>query len=190
MRCVILSASGALHWFRERLKIGSVCVCVSICVCVRESEPVVCVSVIPVSFAPLSSALVSQKPLIFVVWSVFPSQPGLSFSFSSSPEPSRLLNSSARNLTGCGSCQSVQIRSPVAAAREANTMAADVTDYLPCTLNRWALLSASANSFWIWACSNPLQAPQLQLVLAGSLPARQWLHHGRSTSKPLSIIRW
>lgn len=63
----VWSASGALLWFREGLELGSVCGCVS------ESELVVCVSVIPVSFALLSRALVPQKPLIFVVWSVFPS---------------------------------------------------------------------------------------------------------------------
>lgn len=68
MTCLILRAPGALLGPGERLQwCGSVCLrCV-----------------IPVSFAPLSSALVSRELLIFVVSSVFPAQPGFSFGFAS-----------------------------------------------------------------------------------------------------------
>lgn len=69
---------------------------------VRECVFEVCVGVIPVSFAPLSSALVSQKLLIFVVWAVFPAQPGFSLGFSSFSDSGRLLGSSPRKLQAAG----------------------------------------------------------------------------------------
>lgn len=69
---------------------------------VRECVFEVCVGVIPVSFAPLSSALVSQELLIFVVSSVFPAQLGfltrLCFLFGRR----RLLSSSPRELQPAG----------------------------------------------------------------------------------------
>lgn len=67
----------------------------------------VCVSVIPVSFAPLRSTLVSQKPFIFVDWSVFPSQPRLFLQLFFFSWLWCLLNSSAYNITSYRSGQSV-----------------------------------------------------------------------------------